>query len=286
MVPGMNYVRHSSKPGADTPILPYWIMDGTAAATVENAGFASGSALALLHTVLNDPNINVPAKLLNQSMGLSAAVHCLRLDRIRSSKNDLLDAYHQTKPGDARGPGGDMLAFWWKDRRLKIGPQGWQNSVMDFIPEHMADEVYGLLDFSDNGSAPESPVSAATNLLRKVYELYPHDESVAFFLADIHLANDLRWSHPLPLFGQFLTGKELQLESEDFLIECHRAVATAAQNVVRQSYGLARRSSALMEIAPKLRAKGADAALELFLSEVAVTPSSMLSPKIMWSLAL
>lgn len=280
MVSNMNTARNSSEPGSDKPILPFWIMDGSVAATVENAGFASGSALALLHTVLNDPNINVPSKLLNQSMGLSAAEHCLRLNRTRSSTGELLDAYHLTKPGDARGPGGDMLAFWWKAGRIKVGPQGWQNSVMALIPESMTDDVYGWLDFSWDGSAPESPVSAGANLLRKVYEEYPHDEAIAFLLADLRLAHDLRWPHPLPLFGQYLTGKELQMESEDFLIQCHRAIATAAQNAVRQSYDLARRSAALMEVAPKLRAKGSDAALQLFLSEVAVSPASMLSPKI------
>lgn len=276
----MKYARPISEPRSDKPILPFWIIDCSAAATVENAGFASGSALALLHTVLNDPNINVPSKLLNQSMGLSAAEHCLRLNRTRSGKGDLLDAYHLTKPGDARGPGGDMLAFWWKAGRLNIGPSGWENSVMALIPEHMADEVYGWLDFSWDGSVPESPVSAAVSLLRKVYEIYPNEESIAFFLADLRLAHDLRWPHPLPLFGQFLTSKELRMEPEECLIECHRAIASAAQNAVQQSYDLARRSSALLEVAPKLRAKGSYAALQLFLSEVAVSPASMLSPKI------
>lgn len=262
------------------PVLPPWIMDGCAAVTVENAGFASGSALALLHTLLVDDNINVPSKLLNQSLGLSAAEHCLRLARTRTSKSELLDAYHLTKPGDERGPGGDMLAFWWKAGFIKIGPKGWQNTVMYLIPEHMASDVYAWLDFGSDGSEPQSPVSVAANLLRTIYEAYPHDEAVAFLLADLRLAHDLGWSHPLPLFGQFLTNKKLRLESEEYLIECHRAVATAAQNAVRQSYDLARRANRLMVVAPKLRAKGSDAALRLFLSEVAVSPSSMLSPKI------
>lgn len=262
------------------PILPAWITDGCAAATVENAGFASGSALALLHALLVDDNINVPSKLLNQSLGLSAAVHCLRLARTRASKSDLLDAYHLTKPGDERGPGGDMVAFWWKAGLIKIGRQGWQDAVMPLIPDHMIDDVCAWLDFGPDGSGPQSPVSAAANLLRTIHNAYPHDEAVAFLLADLRLANDLGWSQPLPLFGQFPTAKELRLEPNDFLIECHRAVATAVQNAIRQSYNLARRADRLMAIAPKLRAKGSDAALNLFLSEVAVSPSSMLTPVI------
>ena len=43
---------------------------------------------------------------------------------------------------------------------------------------------------------------------------------------------------------------------------------------------LARRAEALRSIAPKLRAKGSDTAVALFLTEDAVAPASMLSPHI------
>ena len=43
---------------------------------------------------------------------------------------------------------------------------------------------------------------------------------------------------------------------------------------------LARRAEALRAVAPKLRAKGSAAAVNLFLSEDAVAPASMLSPHI------
>lgn len=43
---------------------------------------------------------------------------------------------------------------------------------------------------------------------------------------------------------------------------------------------LARRAKDLRAVAPKLRAKGSDAAVDLFLTEDAVAPASMLSPRI------
>jgi hypothetical protein len=42
----------------------------------------------------------------------------------------------------------------------------------------------------------------------------------------------------------------------------------------------ASRADALRAVAPKLRAKGSDAAIDLFLTEDAVAPSGMLSPHI------
>lgn len=276
----MNYGSPIASAESIKPVLPAWILDGSAAVTAENAGFASGSALALLHAVLNDLTLNVPSNLLRNQLALNAAVHCLRLDRQRSSRAELLDAYYLTRPGDERGPGGDMLAFWWKACSIKIGPRGWQDRVMAIIPDHMGEDVYCWLDFVGNGSDIQSPVAAAAELLRSVYETYPREEVIAFLLADLCLAYELRWPYLFPFIGQHLTGKELRADKSDFLIDCHRAIATAAQNAVRQAYDLARRAARLHAIAPKLRAKGSDAALDLFLSDVAVAPSSMLSPTI------
>ncbi|MDF1670194.1 MAG: DUF1403 family protein [Roseovarius sp.] len=268
------------EPDPNIPILPHWIMDGRAAQTLENAGFAAGSALALLHAVLNDPHLQVPTKLLTGKFALKAVVRCLRLDRRGENEASVLDAYLLTKPGDAMGPGGDMLAFWTKASSIKIGPQGWQNRFMPLIPEHMRNDVYGWLDFERDGSGSQSPVAAATDLLQKCFEAYPRDEVVAFLLADIRMAHELRWPTLFPFMAQHLTAKHLRGSRDELLLDAHLAVATVAQNAVRLSYDLARRSARLRAIAPKLRAKGSDAALVLFLSEVAVSPSSMLAARI------
>ena len=34
---------------------------------------------------------------------------------------DIRDAYHLTPPGEARGPDGDLLAFWRDGVRLRAG---------------------------------------------------------------------------------------------------------------------------------------------------------------------
>jgi len=280
MLCGMTHAAKRFMPDTQKPVLPHWMIDTSIADTPEYAGFASGSALALLHGILHDFGLDVPQQLLRKELALTAAIHCLRLARTRSGRADLLDAYYLTKPDDAMGPAGDMLAFWLKACSIKIGPRGWQDRVMTLIPEDLQHDVYGWLDFGPDGSAPKSPIAEAATLLRTVYDTYSHYEHVAFLLADIRLAHEMRWPFAIPLFGQHLTGKELRAASEEVLIECHRSVTATAKDAVGLAYDLAARAHQLKSIAPKLRAKGADDALSLFLLELAVTPSGMLSPVI------
>ena len=57
-------------------------------------------------------------------------------------------------------------------------------------------------------------------------------------------------------------------------------ILESLEAVIRLARDLARRAEALRAVAPKLRAKGSDDAVELFLTEDAVAPASMLSPRI------
>jgi len=78
-----------------------------------------------------------------------------------------------------------------------------------------------------------------------------------------------------------LKRRELQVSGDKLSLACHRATRLGAQDAVRLSHDLARRAQRLRNVAPKLRAKGSDASVGLFLREDAVSPSSMLSPRIL-----
>ncbi|MBD3624560.1 MAG: DUF1403 family protein, partial [Rhodobacteraceae bacterium] len=54
----------------------------------------------------------------------------------------------------------------------------------------------------------------------------------------------------------------------------------SVEDTIRLAQELAARATAVHAIAPKLRAKGSEAAVDVFLSEDAVAPSTMLSPMI------
>lgn len=147
--------------------------------------------------------------------------------------------------------------------------------------EHVAEELPEWIDTAmAGGPAAGEPVAQAAKMVELVMAVFPREEASALICGDVVLARALGWAHPMPLLGLYLKRRELQAAGEELLASCHRAVAMAAQDAVRLSHDLVRRAERLREVAPKLRANGSDAAVTLFLSEDAVLPSSMLSPKI------
>lgn len=276
----MIHASDTSQSSISTPVLPNWMLDGKSAVTPEYAGFASGSALALLHATLHNPNFNVPAKLLRQQFALKAAITCLKFERRSDDEGQLLDAYYLTAPGDARGPGGNMLAFWIDASAISFRGQGWQIRVLDLLPDYMRDDAQSWLDFEWDGANVCSPVAEAAKRLGQVIDKYPNEEAVAFLMADITLSKRLRWTQDFPFFAHYLKKKQLQNDADLLLLDCHLAIAKIAEKIIRAAHDLARRAEKLNAIAPKLRAKGSDQAVELFLSELAVSPSGMLYPKI------
>jgi hypothetical protein len=58
-------------------------------------------------------------------------------------------------------------------------------------------------------------------------------------------------------------------------LACHRAVVTSAADTVPMAVDLARRAARLRAVVPKLRAKGAGDAVDIFLSRDAVMPAAL-----------
>lgn len=271
---------HAAELEIPKPILPRWIMDGSVAETLETAGFASGSALTLLHVALNEPNMNVPAKLLRNRLALRAATRCLKLEGRGQSEADIRDAYLLTAAGDAMGPAGDMLALWRAGSAISLLHAGWQDRLRNLLPGDMQERWPDWLDHLNENLG--NPVAHARLVLSTIVQDFPRYEAAALICADTVLARALGWDRPLPLLGLHLNRKVLRDISDgaDIQIACHNAVARGAQDAVRAAYDLARRAARLRAVAPKLRSKGSDEAIALFLSEDAVLPSTMLSPTI------
>lgn len=280
----MNYAHRASKSDFRTPVLPGWIVGRGTQITPESAGFASGSALALLHAALSDPLLNTPAELLRQRLALRAAVQCLKLQGRNDTEGEIRDAFNLTQPGDRQGPAGDMLAFWKTSISLRGRGADWLEQLLEHCPEFMRDDVTEALErAADLNDA--SPVSRIAAFLADMLTAYPRQEAEALLAADCLLASGLGWEKPLSLMALHLKRPAIRalLNDKDtagFEIACHNAVAASAQEALRLAYDLARRAAALHAVAPKLRAKGSDDAVALFLSEDAVFPSTMLSPTI------
>lgn len=95
------------------------------------------------------------------------------------------------------------------------------------------------------------------------------------------MARALSWKTALPVSAQRLTKatlRDLAAEGQEGELVVQVRILESIEEAIRLARELARRAEALRSVAPKLRAKGSDAAVDLFLSEDAVAPASMLSP--------
>lgn len=260
------------------PILPSWVFDRPAAEGLEEAVFSSGAALALLHGVLGGPDLAVPLGLLRTRLALRAAVCCGKIEGRGVTEAALRDATLLTSPGDAMGPDGDMLAFWRAGAAISVKHAGWRDRLLDMVPRDMRALVSDGIAEGESGQG--NPVARAVSLLSALLQAFPQQEAAALLCADTVLARSLGWERALPLFGLRLPRKALRDLSagEDRRMACYAAVSQAAQEATRLAQDLARRAARLRAVTPKLRSKGSAAAVQLFLSEEAVLPSTMLSP--------
>lgn len=261
------------------PQLPGWVTSGRAE-TLETVAFRSGAALTVLDQLISDPRYGVPLKLLANRLALSAAVATSKLEGRLAREADIRDDYHLTPPGEARGPDGDLLAFWREAVRLRSGGPG---DIADLIGAEFAGELGVWLDAGLEWVRTHGPLAGCAVVLRAVLDADDRAERVACLLSDIVLARALDWKAVLPVTAQRLTKgmlRDLAASGQGAELAIQARVLESIEDAMRQARDLARRAEALRTVAPKLRAKGSVAAVELFLTEDAVAPASMLSPRI------
>lgn len=255
----------SDLPSGTVPIppLPGWI--GTVAAeTEESVAFRSGAALAHLHLLLAAPLL--PLALWRQRLALIAAEHCVRLSGRGEGARALRDALHLAKAGDEPGPAGAVLQAWLRavERPISVAV------LTRALPDMTAERIALCLD-----AAGGTPVDRAARVIEAVLTDAPRAETAALILADAALAVALGWDHVLPLLAQGMTAREVRLRDEALRLACHRSVAAAVGQAVPMAADLARRAARLGQVAPKLRAKGAERAVALFLSRDALSPAAL-----------
>lgn len=120
-------------------------------------------------------------------------------------------------------------------------------------------------------------VPCAVAVLQAVIEQCPRNHSAALILAEAASARALGWPHILPLLAFGFERDDLRKTDDELRSACNRAIVTAAIEAMREASDLSRRSERLKEVPPKLRAKGADEALALFLSRDAIAPAALSS---------
>ena len=242
------------------PKLPGWVTSGRAE-TLETVTFRSGAALTVLDQLVSDRRHSVPLKLLANRMALNAATATSKLEGRLAREADIRDAYHLAPPGEARGPDGDILAFWRDAARLKLTGRGWHDAVQGLVGAAFADDA----------------------VMRAVLEVNDRAERIACMLADIVVARTLNWPMILPASAQRLTKailRDLVADGQGAELKVQQCLLGSIEDTIRLARDLASRATLLQAAAPRLRARGSDAAVALFLSEDAIGPSMMLSPTI------
>ncbi|WP_306006600.1 DUF1403 family protein [Aquicoccus porphyridii] len=261
------------------PQLPGWVTSGRAE-TLETVAFRSGAALTVIDQLVSDPRHGVPVKLLANRLALSSATATSKLEGRLAREADIRDAYHLTPPGEARGPDGDLLAFWRDAVRVLAGEIG---AIADLVGADFAGEVGVWLDASLERTRMHGPLAGCVAVLRAVLDADDRAERVACLLSDVVLARALNWKQVLPVTAQRLTkavlrGLTAEGQGADLAVELR--ILESVEESIRLARDVARCAAALRTVAPKLRAKGSEAAVDVFLSEDAVAPASMLSPRI------
>jgi hypothetical protein len=211
----------------------------------------------------------VPKRLLRDRLALRAAEASMVVSGRPERGGDLRDALHLLRPGDLPGPAGETYLSWRRmaERRVSV------RALHRALPELETATIAGWLD-ADSGA----PISRAAAVLESVLTQAPRAEVPALILADAALARALGWDHPVPLLAADLRRGDLRKREEDLRGACHRAVTTSSIAAARLAADLARRAARLTAVAPKLRAKGAGRAVEIFLTRDAVAPSGLPLP--------
>ncbi|MDT8328490.1 MAG: DUF1403 family protein [Roseovarius sp.] len=263
----MTFARQDHESGLDTlPRMPSWVTSARSE-TLEDVAFLSGSALNHLHLVLG--RVEVPHALLRDRLALRAAEACVAFSGRSERARELRDAVHLLRPGDLPGPAGETCLVWRRavERSLSIKALG------RALPSLEPGQIATWLDAGQG-----APVSRAEMVLEAVLTEAPRAEVPALILADAALAKAFGWDHLVPLLAGGLKRADLRKRGDDLHLACHRALIASAVEAVRQASDLARRAAHLKAVAPKLRAKGAGEAVEIFLTRDAVVPSALPLP--------
>ncbi|CUH60033.1 DUF1403 family protein [Thalassobacter stenotrophicus] len=264
------------------PKLPAWVTS-TRPETLETVAFRSGAALSVLDQLVSDPKHGVPVKLLANRLALKAATATSKLEGRMAREADIRDAYHLTPAGEARGPDGDLLGFWREAVRLRFIARDCRSALKELVGLHIEADMDGWLEDGAARAKSHGPLAGCIAVMRAVLEADDRAERIAGLLSDIVVARSLGWPSFLPIAAQPLTKamlRDLVAEEQGAELAVQRRVLESIEDAIHLARDLSSKSTALRAVAPKLRAKGSEAAVALFLSEDAVAPSTMLSPRV------
>ncbi|MDX8536037.1 DUF1403 family protein [Mesorhizobium abyssinicae] len=265
------------------PTVPAWALASAGTQSDADAAFRAGAALASLDTLARAQPAWAGAW--RQRLALNCAAASMRLAGRAEDEAGLRDAWQLCPAGADPGPAGAIFGAW---RQLALQPPAISADRLANVAEMLGlawdDEALADLctQIEDlTGSRRPAPFAAAA-IAARVVAMRPDAELLAWWLADLVLAQSLRWPRPLPLlmadaFGPAFrgeaSGKRIRPGEKGFESAVCLAVVQGAAEACRLASELSRRAERLLAVAPKLRAKGAGDVIFLLLNEDAVAGS-------------
>ncbi|CAN7760952.1 DUF1403 family protein [Mesorhizobium sp. LjNodule214] len=247
-----------------------------------DAAFQAGAALSALDTLARAQASWAGAW--RQRLALRCAAASMRLAGRSEDEAALRDAWHLRPPGADPGPAGAILGAW---RQLAGQPPVASADQLEKIVDQLGlhwdvEALAALCEHIDDlpRSGRPAPFAAAA-IAAHVVAMRPDAELFAWWLADLVLAQSLRWPRPLPLlmaqaFGPAFReagGKRIRPGEKGFERAVCLALVHAAAESCRLAAELSPRAERLIAVAPKLRAKGAGEVIQRLLDEEAVSGS-------------
>lgn len=231
--------------------------------------FLAGAALASLDPVarLDEPWTGA----WRQRLALRAAA--LTTAGRGADEATLRDTWHLTRAAADPGPAGRAYGAWRDLVR--------RSPSLSAERLGRAAEAFGLTPYVVAGLSfdelPKAPLAAAAAALVTTLERDRRAQPLALWLADLVLAERLRWPVPVPLLAIGLGGR-LRVVREGRGPEREAAVATAcasgAAAALDLAGDLARRAEQLTAVAPRLRAKASDRVVAKLLDDDAVAAAA------------
>lgn len=296
--------QHATHAGAPATVpmaaVPAWLRraiphaQSLAGKDVEDVAIAAGAALGMLDALVRRQERWAGAW--RQRLALSAAAVTAKQAGRIEDESALRDAVMLTRPGDflSVGPAGLLLLAW---RRLAARPRDellTEKNLTAVLEEFgYAPDDEAVSDLADDlrQLADGAGILATLTGAFMAAERHGFGRAVGAWLADALLAQRLGWTHAVPLLGgeaalgtsarprrsaasSVATGIETDPERAKGLLA---AQARAALRAIDLSAELERRADRLLAVAPKLRAKAADAVVDKLLSDDTIVASEKIA---------
>lgn len=250
--------------------LPRWIRSGASAKDQSAALHAAGAALAALDPLAQSPS--PPASLWRDRLALHAAAALCRIEGARESLPEIRDHWCLRQPDDDPGPAGRRFAaFRLLGDARALRRCDWPDRLPGLFDLPPGEPLRRALAEAAAIGDTLPPPHAAAQAARRIATLGPDCRGLALWVGDAVLARTLGWHRPLALAATAVPRKVLtRPEAGDWDSAWTTAIVQAAIGAHDLYRSLATRASALLDAAPRLRGRDAQATISRLLAEDAI----------------